>query len=36
VVIHGFIHEAWGNDDGESREFQVDVTDVLLEEDTLP
>lgn len=30
VVIRGTIDSCWSNDDGISREFQVDVTDVTL------
>lgn len=28
IVIKGFIVKDWGNDDGISREFQIQVTDV--------
>jgi len=30
VTITGFIIAAWGNDDGTSREFSVDVTGVKM------
>jgi hypothetical protein len=32
VVIRGYVTEAWGNDDGMSREFEVIVTGVELDE----
>lgn len=32
VVIHGFISHRWGQDDGTSIEFGVDVTKVTIEE----
>ncbi|MBZ9894206.1 hypothetical protein LB545_07595 [Mesorhizobium sp. BR1-1-6] len=31
VLIHGFITNAWGNDDGVSREFQVEVKRVEVQ-----
>ena len=30
VTITGFITDIWGNDDGESREFTLDVTNVKM------
>ena len=33
VTITGFVVGAWGGDDGTSREFQVDVTNVEIQED---
>lgn len=33
VVIHGFIEDVWGNDDGVSREFGVGVVRLEFPED---